>query len=240
MRKSVIAVLAVVSLISLAPTASQALMPYSQDFEGLVQSSPSALADNHWLIYANVFGPDWAYWYGYGVFPAPNGTGAFCAIASGEGGAGLGAQQLSVYSDYNNSNHADGAHIESLVFQEQTIGSGDVGETWVFDFEAKLGNLAGSTTAVAFIKTLNPGGGYATTNYIPVNMTSTPTSWTGYSLSITIDGSLVGQILQFGFANTATLYEGSGVFYDNVNFHITGGVVATEEMSWGGVKALFK
>lgn len=240
MRKSVIAVLAVVSLISLMPVASQALMPYSQDFEGLDQSSPSALGDNGWLVYANVFGPDWSYWYGYGTFPAPNAGNAFCNIVTGEGGAGQGGQQLVVFSDYNNANHADGAHIESLVFQEQTIGSGDVGETWVFDFEAKLGNLAGSTTAVAFIKTLNPGGGYATTNYIPVNMTTTPTSWTGYSLSITIDASLVGQILQFGFANTATLYEGSGVFYDNLLFHNSGAIVGTDEMSWGGVKALFK
>jgi hypothetical protein len=231
--------LAVVSLIGVAPTASQALVPYSQDFEGLAQSSPSALADNNWLVFANVFGPDWGYWYNYGTFPAPNGSGGFSGIASGEGGAGQGAQQLVVFSDYNNVNHADGAHIESLVFQEQPIGSGDVGETWVFDFEAKLGNLAGSTTAVAFIKTLNPNAGYATTNYIPVNMTTTPTSWTGYSLSITIDGSLVGQILQFGFANTATLYQGSGVFYDNLNFHVPG-AVATDEMSWGSVKTLFK
>ncbi len=239
MRKSVIAMLAVVSLISVAPTASQALVPYSQGFEDLSLSSPSALADDHWLVFANVFGPDWAYWYNYGVFPAPNAGNAFCSLVTGEGGAGLGAQQLSVYNDYNNGNHADGAHIEALVFQEQTIGVGDVGETWVFDFEAKLGNLAGSTTAVAFIKTLNPLAGYMTTNYIPVSMTTTPATWTGYTLSITIDGGLVGQLLQFGFASTATMYEGSGVFYDNVNFHITGGV-ATEDMSWGGVKSLFK
>lgn len=238
MRKSVIAMLAGALLLGMVPTA-QALMPYSQDFESLDQASPTALGDDHWLVFANVFGPDWSYWYGYGTYPAPNGTGAFCNVAAGEGGAGQGAQQIVVFSDYNNANHADGAHIESLVFQEQVIGSGDVGETWVFDFDAKLGDLAGVTTAAAFIKTLNPAAGWATTNYLPLDMTFTPAYWSGYSLSITIDASLVGQLLQFGFANTATLYQPSGVFYDNVHFY-TSGAVATEDMSWGGVKTLFR
>jgi hypothetical protein len=225
-------------LVGMVPVA-QALNPYSQDFESMDAASPTALSDDAWLIFANVFGPDWSYWYGYGVFPAPNGTGAFSGVAVGEGGAGQGAQQLVVFSDYNNAHHAAGAHIECLVFQEQVIGSGDVGETWIFTFDAKLGNLDGSTTAVAFIKTLNPAAGYATTNYIPLDMTSTPTTWTGYTLSLAIDGGLVGQLLQFGFANTATLYEGSGVFYDNVEF-FTENPVPTEDMSWGGVKSLFR
>jgi hypothetical protein len=50
-------------------------------------------------------------------------------------------------------------------------------------------------------------------------MTSIPTTWGGYYLGISIDASLEGQALQFGFLNTATNYEGSGVFYDNVSFH---------------------
>ncbi len=239
MKKSVIAKLAVALLLCMAPTASQALMPYVQDFESLNQGSPTALGDDHWLVYANVFGPDWGYWYGYGVFPAPNGTGGFSNVAAGEGGAGQGMQQLVVFSDYNNGNHGDGAHIESLVFQEQVIGGGDVGETWVFEFDAKRGDLGGVSTAAAFIKTLNPAAGYATTNYIPLDMTAIPNTWGGYSIAITISGGLVGQLLQFGFSNVATLYQPSGIFYDNVNFHITG-QVPTEDMSWGGVKSLFR
>ncbi|MBM4118862.1 hypothetical protein FJ251_14230 [bacterium] len=228
---------AIAALLCLAPAAS-ALAPYAQDFEGLVQSDPNALGNDGWLVFGNVFGPDWSYWYGYGPYPAPNAGNAFCSIAAGEGGAEQGAQQLVVFSDYNNGNHNDGAHIESNVFQEQTIGAGDVGTTWNFDFDAKLGNLAGSTTALAFIKTLDPASGYAMTNFITADMTSTPASWTGYQLTITIDAGLVNQILQIGFANTATLYEGSGVFYDNIVWGMAE-PVATQDTSWGAVKSLF-
>jgi hypothetical protein len=214
-------------------------MPYSQDFEGLVQSDISALGNDGWLVFGNVFDPAWTYLYGYGPFPAPNDGAAFCQIALGEGGAAQGAQVLVVFSDYNNGDHGLGNWIESNVFQEQIIGPGDVGETWVFDFQAKLGNLTGSTTALAFIKTLDPNAGFATTNFITVDMTSIPTTWSDYSLSIVIDASLDGQILQFGFANTATNYESSGIFYDNVNFYITG-QIPVEGNSWGGVKSLYR
>ena len=81
-------------------------------------------------IFANVFAPGGVtYLYGYGVFPAPNSGPpfAFCTIAAGEGGPAQGAQQLVVFSDYNNVDHGVGNIIESNVFQEQTIDAGDVG-----------------------------------------------------------------------------------------------------------------
>ena len=226
-------------LVCLAPVANAALAPYSQDFESLSQASPSVLGDNGWLVYANVFGPDWGYWYGYGVFPAPNGSGAFSNIASGEGGAAQGNQQMVVFSDYNNANHADGAHIEALVFQERLIEAENVGQTWVFDFDAKRGDLAGETTAVAFIKTLNPAAGYSVSNFINQNVTAIPTSWSTYSLAIVIDSGLVGQLLQFGFGSTATLYQPSGMVYDNLEFHEMG-AVGVEESNWGSVKSMFR
>jgi hypothetical protein len=55
-------------------------------------------------------------------------------------------------------------------------------------------------------------------SFIPVDMTGAPTEWGSYLASIFIDPSLEGHILQIGFLNTATAYEGSGVLYDNVNF----------------------
>lgn len=229
----------VASLSCLTPVASLALAPYSQDFELLDQGDVNALANDGWLVYGNVFGPDWTYWYGYGPFPAPNDGAAFCAIVIGEGGASQGDQQLSVFSDYNNPDHGVGAHIEANVYQEQTISADDVGATWIFDFEAKLGNLAGETTALAFIKTLDPGAGYQMTNFITEDMTQTPVTWTSYSLSIVIDATLVGQILQIGFANTATNYEGSGVFYDNIDFYMDGSTPA-HSVTWGEIKSLYR
>jgi hypothetical protein len=238
MKNRVNAFVAAAVLACLVPAASFALVPYVQDFESLSASSPSALADNGWLVFGNVFSPGGGYLYGYGVFPAPNAGNAFCSIAVGEGGAEQGAQQLVVFSDYNNGDHANGNLIEANVFQEQLVGADQVGLTWTFEFQAKLGNLAGQTTAKAFIKTLDPNNGYAMTNFITADMTTIPQTWNSYSLSITIDASLQSQILQFGFMSLATNYEGSGVFYDNLNFH--SGTVATESTTWSGVKALFE
>ncbi|MEZ4386431.1 MAG: hypothetical protein R3D98_02400 [Candidatus Krumholzibacteriia bacterium] len=239
MKNHVKAIVAAGLLACLIPASSFALMPYSEDFEGLDAGNPAALGDAGWLVFANVFDSGGGYLYGYGVFPAPNDGAAFSAIAVGEGGPDQGNQQLVAFSDYNNTDHAVGNLIESNVFQEMTIESGDVTETWVFDFQAKLGNLAGATTALAFIKTLDPNNGFATTNFITADMTSIPTTWNDYSLQITIDAGLVGQLLQIGFANTASNYEGSGVFYDNISFRADG-AVATEAHSWSGVKSLFE
>ncbi|MBD3236477.1 MAG: hypothetical protein GF330_07225 [Candidatus Eisenbacteria bacterium] len=231
--------LVVVILASLTPVASFALMPYNQDFELLDQEDPDALANDGWLVFGNVYGPDWGYWYGYGPFPAPNGGAAFSAIVIGEGGAEQGEQQLSVYSDYNNEDHGNGAWIEANVYQEQVVEEGDVGATWAFEFDAKLGNLEGQTTALAFIKTLDPEQGYQMTNFITEDMTFTPTTWTSYELSIEIDETLPGQILQIGFSNTATNYEGSGVFYDNLDFYLDDPAPANK-VSWGAVKSLYR
>jgi len=241
MKSRAIATVAVALLICLMPVTSQALNAYDQNFDGLNMGDTAALANVGWVVYANVFGPDWGWWYGYGTYPAPNDPAApaFSGIVDGHGGATQGLQQLVIFSDYNNADHANGAYIESNTFQEQIVGAGDVGETWEFFFDAKMGDLAGGTTALAFIKTLNPAAGWATTNFITADMTATAATWTGYSISIYIDASLEGQILQFGFSNTASGYEPSGVYYDNVVWGITG-PVAIEASTWGGVKSLFR
>ncbi len=202
-------------------TASAQLSSYSQDFEGLNMASSTALGDDGWLFFGNVFNPGGGYLYGYGPGPAPNGGPAFSAIATGQAGPNQGTQYLNIYSDYNNGDHNNGNLIEANVFQERTIAAGDVGQTYTFSFDAVLpdvGGIASPTTAVAFIKTLDPGNGFALTNFLTVDMTNVPSNWDAYSTSITIDGSLSGQILQFGFASTATNFNPSGVYYDNVNF----------------------
>jgi hypothetical protein len=218
MRNRVIACVAAAVLISLIPAAGQALVPYTQNFEGLSQSSLTALSDDGWLVYGNVFSPSGTYLYGYGPFPAPNTGQAFCQVVLGEGGDEQGAQQLVVFSDYNNADHALGRLIESNVYQEQPIEPGHVGEIWRFSFQAKRGNLLAPSTALAFIKTLDPNNGYATTNLITVDMTTIPETWGGYTLAIGIDASLTNQLLQIGFANTASNYVSSAIFYDNLVF----------------------
>ena len=115
------------ALLVLAPTVSHAaLTAYHQDFETLVMADPAALSNDGWLVYGNVFDPTGVNWiYGYGPFPAPNPGAGFCALVTGQGGTEQGTQQLSVYNDYNNIDHAIGRRIESNVYREQTVSAAD-------------------------------------------------------------------------------------------------------------------
>ena len=203
----------------------QSVEEYEQDFESLDADDPTALGDDDWLVFGNVFdGTTMALLYGYGPNPAPNDGAAFSAIVSGQGGAEQGDQQLSVYSDYNNTDHANGNLIESTVYRERPITAADVGRTIRFAFDAKRGNINDpqdplcpcSSTATGFIKTLDPTAGFATTNLVSEDTTALPEAWNRYELSLPIDAGLVGQLLQVGFTATATNYEPSGNLYDNV------------------------
>jgi hypothetical protein len=226
----------VVALLFLAPASWAQLAPYSQDFEGLTPAPQptdpfeSSLTDDGWLFFANGFDAFGNYLFGYGPFGAPNHGEAISAVVMGEGGPMQGAQQLSVFSNYFDPVHGacDGLppgdssspsciFLETNVFKEQIIGADDVGTTWRFEFDAKRGNIEGATTALAFFKVLNPFTGYSLTEFLWVDMTGITNMWAGHSLSILI-GDWEGQILQFGFLNTATDYEGSGIYYDNVAF----------------------
>lgn len=198
---------------------------YEQSFEGLDRSSVSALGDDGWIVYGNVFEPVTdAFLYGYGPFAAPNDGAAFSAIANGEGGSAQGTQQLSVYSDYNNADHANGRIIEANVYRERPIVAADVGRTIRFSFDAKRGNINDpsdplcpcTTRAQAFLKTLNPAAGFATTNLIRTDTTALSANWERLEVSLEIRADLVGQLLQTGFSTNATQYQPSGNFYDNV------------------------
>jgi hypothetical protein len=208
---------------------------YEQNFESLDDMSATALSDDGWVFFANVFdagdlvNPKFPY---SGL--APNATVSpsdtfISAVVSGEGDVPQGAQQLSVFNDYNccgagttNEGHFNGTdRVEINVFQEpfnqmSPIAADDVGKTVTFTFDAKQGNIEGATTALAFIKTLDPGASFAQTNFVTADTTSVGATWDGFIISLEITADLVDQILQFGFSNTASNFDGSGVFYDNV------------------------
>ena len=204
---------------------------YTHDFESLDRASRTALSEDGWLVFGQVFDGSGALKFDYGPFPAPNGGQAFSAIVTGEGSPDQGAQQLLVYNDYNccdppNQGHFNGTdRVTSLVFQQpftlgNPISADDVGKTLEFSFDAKRGNIndpTGSSTAVAFIQTVDPNAGFAQTNFVSVDMTSLPAgTWDLYSISLTIDAGLVGQLLEFGFLTIASNFEPSGVLCDNI------------------------
>jgi hypothetical protein len=211
-------------LMALATPAMRAdIVSYSQDFESLDSSSGSALADDGWLVFANVFTPGGSYLYGYGSFPAPNGGPGFSAIADGEAGPGQGLQYLNVYSDYNNGDHGNGNYIDALVFQEQTIGAGDVGSNKSYEFSFDFRNNPtnannGDTATYAFIKVLKQSDfSYALLGETVFDTTNV-TDWQSQTLSLMSNASWAGELVQFGFGSYATNYNDSGRFYDNVSF----------------------
>jgi hypothetical protein len=212
-------------LVCLAPAAANAqLAPYTQNFESMDALDTGVLAADGWRYYANIYQPDGVtYIRGYGGL-APNDGSGFCGVVQGQGGVDQGFQQLVVYSDYNNvGDQSSGNIIESNTYQEQLIGPADVGSSWVFAFQAKLGDIVAPSTAQAFIKTLDPNNNYNLTNNISLDMTNIPITWSGYTISIAIDASLEGQILQFGFSNRATNFVASAIYYDNVVFELDPG-----------------
>jgi hypothetical protein len=122
--------------------------------------------------------------------------------------------------------------IQAIVYQEiGVISTDDLGKTVTFDFDARrpddgsaVGvNCISPCTAAAFIKTIDPSNGYATTNNIVLDTTAIALgTWNSYTLKLDLTNpSLEGQILQFGFENVNRGYDTSGVNYDNVNFTLT-------------------
>ncbi len=238
MKRSASIILVAALVVCLVPVVGLAQTPYTQDFENLLPIDGS-LAGDGWLVFGNIFDPFGNYLWGHGPWPAPNNQtpGNWEDIVSGQGGPEQGNQQLVVYSDYGNAEHGNGNLVESNLFQEQVIPAAATG-TYIFEFDAKMGDLGGSSTAIGFIKTLDPGAGWAMTNFITADMTSIPTTWGTYMLNIDVTG-LDGQILQFGFSSTATLYEPCGIFYDNVDFYLDSGS-PVESTTWSAVKAMYR
>jgi len=212
----------------MSSSASAAISSYFQDFENLTvgdppQAQPTDLANDGWLVGANVFDPTGTtFLYNYFSFPAPNGGAAFSAVATGEGGPDQGDNQFSVYNDYNNADHNNGNIIEAVVFQEQpgAIDSTDVGKTYAFSFDAKQGNQAAPSTSEAFILVLDPSAGFATLGEDTFDTTGIGTTWSGGQVSLEITSAMQGKLFQFGFRNRAANFTPSGVFYDNVSLSV--------------------
>jgi hypothetical protein len=219
MKIRTLAPLAIAFLLAAPLTSHAQLSAYSQNFETLAPAPPfpdsdSALSDDGWRYFVNVYNPDGSYAYQYGPFPAPNSLAGISSV--GSFGSETGNQNMGVYSDYfNSSAHGSGQLVQTSVFQLQTIGSSDVGTTWNFQFDARRLNLVAPSTALAFIQTLDPSNGQ-TSSTVTVDMSAVPDSWDTYVLPFNVTAA-AGQLLQFGFLNNATNYNASTIVYDNIS-----------------------
>ena len=218
------------TVLAMSLQASAAITPFSDDFESYNQADDNAfgssLLDATYFVIGFVTAGTGGIDYEYGLSRAPNSSAAgtpdgFSAIATGEGGVTQGAQQLSVFSDYTNGDHGIPAgNIQSTFFREYSIDPANVGETWRFSFDAKMGDLIAPSTASAFLKILDPITFFSQTAIVSEDMTTIAGVWQRYTIDIVIDAAWVGQVLQFGFDNNATNFDPSGVFYDNIVFEL--------------------
>jgi hypothetical protein len=196
---------------------------YSTDFE-CNDINAGALGDG-WLSFVNVFEADGeTYVGGYSVDGgAPNGQ-QISALTRKQGGNDQADRQLAVFSNYDSDfngifQHAAGQQLEVNVFQEFTLAAASAG-TYTFTFDAKLPSdaaVASPSKAIAFIKVIDPRNGYQPFGPVITNNTTTlSTEWDTRSLTINVTSEMAGMLLQFGFSNTSTSYNPTGVLYDNV------------------------
>ncbi|MDH3888894.1 MAG: VPLPA-CTERM sorting domain-containing protein [Gammaproteobacteria bacterium] len=227
--------LALTATVAFAPTSSAALVTYTQDFEGMTPnqgfSDPDAvppfvndLDADGWQIYGIVYetnpynNPSAIIAGQYGPFPAANGDpGSIQGVAEEQGGLPQGDVVLSKYTDYNNEPAMlAGQYVSASTYQEQTVGAGDVGSTWRFSYDAKMGNLEADSSAFAYILTQDfVNGGEAFSSNDSTNL---PAEWNRYFVDLEISADMIGDNLTFGFGATAANYNGSGIFYDNLEF----------------------
>jgi len=224
--------LALAATVAFAPTSSAALTTYTQNFEGMTPNQgypPNDLSNDGWQIYGIVYdanpynNPSANITGQYGPFDAANGDsgdgGTIQGVATGQGGTPQGDVVLSKYTDYNNQDAlTTGQYVAASTYQEQGIGAGDVGSTWRFSYDAKMGNLVPDSSAFAYILTqdFSPEGGAE--SFVSNDSTNLPVDWLRYFVDIAITQDMIGDNLTFGFGAVATGDNGSGIFYDNLVF----------------------
>ena len=209
-KKTLLTALTMASAISYAPTGNAALASYSENFESLNAISSTALSDAGFVIYENSYNDQ-------GLTTLVNSAGTNLARNDYRGFAQVvieqSNQQLKVFSNYLNRDQST-KYIDALTLQQQTIGADDLGSTWTFSFDAKQGDITGTSSASAWIRTIDGG---STLGENRLNTTSLGLNWGSYAVSLYIDPLWNGMTLEFGVNSAATDYTMSGVYYDNLS-----------------------
>ncbi len=205
-----------------------ALTQYEQDVESLLINEELALADDGWLVFYTAYDNEGVYLFGFGAFSAPNSNNNCCngfsRIRTGEAGAKQGVQYIEVLSHTVSLNPDE--VLESEFFQKQTIEASDIGNTWRFEYDAKLPAtlaLGSNSTADAFVRIIDPLNGFAVTHLIKNDSTSLSQNiWESRAIEFTFDNpDLAGQEFQFGMVNRQQNLESTSVYYDNIRFFQT-------------------
>jgi hypothetical protein len=233
-KKALLTTLITASAMSYASTGSAALTNYSENFESFESlvdaTSPTALSGAGFVIYRNVYKDQFLTDLQSSIGPSPalNNMNRFAHVVTGEGGTAQGVWQLRVISDYSSGAQLTN-YVDALTLQQQTIGPADLGSTWSFSFDAKLGDkpgdiandVTGDSSAFAWIRAIDGGNTLGETR---LETTSLGLNWGSYTVSLLIDPSWNEKTLEFGFKSAAKNYSPSGGYYDNLSLTGTSAV----------------
>lgn len=145
---------------------------------------------------------------------------------------GGGNKYLNIYSDYDNSSRSSNPKFDFVnqVFQEQNFTADDaiLGQTYTFSFdyagaESPYGVAENpDSTAAAFIRVFD-GANKLLEEQMFDTSSATTLAFVRGKVSLTMDPAWEdGGVIQFGFTSTSSLYEPTGVYYDNVCFAVLG------------------
>ena len=196
-----LSLLIVLSILSVTAKAEVPITPieYSQDWEA---GDLEVLTG--WLGYINVFDSDCkTFIYGY----------EYSALGTAVGVIADGADSrvLNVYNDYDGT--AWGVFetncLEANVYRQVNIELTNVGD-YTFSYNVEPPELVGDKVN-AFVKIFS-------TSYDLENAFLQTSDVGEQTISFTIEESMVGKILQFGFTTVSFRSENSGMLYDNLVF----------------------
>jgi len=168
----------------------------------------------------------------FGNFPAPSFSGnpGFTSVVADQGTGDQGLQHLHVFTATAEDVSQGGTtnFLDARVFQEQSVAAADLGNTVTLDFEFKRNfdnnvtdfGPTGNTNTFAFVRVLNAlDETFATLGEDNFETTDGDlVEWADGQVTLLIDPSWEGQLLQFGFFSESQNGNGTGMVYDNVAF----------------------
>jgi len=232
-QRSYFKALAITSALVISSVSHGAITPFTDDFQSYT-TDPGNTGFAPWRFFSDNGGLG-AYGTGIGeppLGPPPTEAGpAISALVEFEGN-----KFLNFFANYENIN----VHNRNLCnpcspnlqegisfFRLFDFSGSDTasGATWVFDFEF-ISNadfpITGDTQTRAFIQVFDasPTPNLLYDTNLDTRALAQPDSWTDGELSVALDPNWTEGFLSVGFYNLTGNYDGSGMFYDNVNFSI--------------------
>jgi len=206
---------------------SNAQINYTEDFESFAEGPTTAPLGDDWRLFGNIYNPAGGYVSGYGWFPAPNSdNGVSSIIVNGSG------KFLKAFANYPDEFNLPSNFLETNIYQERPIAATDAGD-YTFSFDHVLADPsvvidANVTELFAFVRVIDPNVGPIAPILNQKFDVSGINTLTRSSIEVTLDASMAGSFIQWGFASTTGALgtppfntTRTCVHYDNLSFALT-------------------